>query len=800
MIVFSSSSGTGMESKIQSWIDNKDKTLLEHDNKTQKDVEICLRLLEQYREIAFTSFGLKPPSYQPPEMPSTDDSKNLETSPTDLSADESRCIVAPEKKRFTNPKWIGTGAFGVIYAAHDRQLNIPVAIKLLRPSKSHSTDARERFFSEAEITARLHHPNIIRIYDSGTVEKLPYITSAYSELGSLANWLEPSKQKSHSSPMSAKQAAWFVSQIAEAIQYAHSRLTLHRDLKPGNILLFPTSDTSSENLGFQPVVTDFGLSKKLETPADKNLTQVGGILGTPRYMSPEQAIGRTDQIRTTTDIYSIGVILYELLTNQLPFDGSDDEKVRQAVISAEAIPPSVIHSGLHKDLDAIVLKCLARAPEDRYQTAQELSADLKRYLNGDPVLARRTNWGRTLALAIRRYPIATGLLAMLVTVSSFAAISMYRARANEKQLTAWALRNSARVGSAFGDYILEGTRLTSDHLLNVIEPEIEALERQRSKNRGNNDLLRTLSILHHYASVCKNKNRDTTAAISERQRVIDLQMELLKLEPDNQLLRFQLATSYFWLAIINNDNLKNHTTSLVHLKESEKLLDEILRLDPHNIDAADVRNAVYVHKGDALAALSETESAKALKQKAIASSIELFERVPSKPMLATQAIYGMLSLADLHEKSGEIETSEHFFQSASDLAERCFEKFWSEGWPVRESFHVFRYWALFELRQGRNKEALAVIDRWETWYETCHQYVSVDGSPFLSSKESGRLTILCLKVLANRKLGETVLTLPYTARIRNMLHDMHEQQHQIESLRSFFQSIDGNFDLNDYLD
>jgi hypothetical protein len=129
---------------------------------------------------------------------------------------------------------------------------------------------------------------------------------------------------------------------------------------------------------------------------------------------------------------------------------------------------------------------------------------------------------RNLGRAIRKYPIVASLLVMLIAVSSFSAISLYRARSHEKQLTQWALRNSARVGSAFGDYILEGTRLTPDHLLKVIVPEIEALERQASLNPANSDLLRTLSILRHYASVCQSNLNDIGEAIAQRKRVIEL--------------------------------------------------------------------------------------------------------------------------------------------------------------------------------------------------------------------------------------------------------------------------------------
>jgi hypothetical protein len=164
-------------------------------------------------------------------------------------------------------------------------------------------------------------------------------------------------------------------------------------------------------------------------------------------------------------------------------------------------------------------------------------------------------------------------------------------------------------------------------------------------------------------------------------------------------------------------------------------------------------------------------------------------------MLVTQAIYGLISLACMDENEGDLESSARSFQQASDLADLYFGPFWSEGWPVREYFHIFLPWTRFEIRYQRYEKALDVLNRWEAWYKACFEYTSVDGSPCLNSKESGMLTILALRVFVNRKLNNFDMVAIDNQKIRQLLLTMEDQQPNVESLKSFLLTIDNNITL-----
>lgn len=755
--MISSTTSSGAESRLRDWIDDKNRSILERESIARKDVAHCLKLLQHTGELVVTSYGVNRSSTQPQVNNQTNVAQESGTdfSMQSASVESSNPHESPSleyipaiQERFSDPKWIGSGAFGVIFSVLDKRLGIHVAIKILRPSKSHSVETRTRFFGEAKITAELNHPSIIRIYDTGKIGNLPYITSALSVQGSLSSHLSSSEE-----PIPPRQCAWFVSKIADAVQYAHSSLTLHRDLKPGNILLFPEVDGRSEGFGYEPVVTDFGLSKRLELPEEKNLTLDGGVLGTLRYMSPEQAQGFTDQIRTTSDVYSLGVILYEMLTKKVPFDASDDGVIREQIVLATPIPPSKLQSGISRDLDAIVLKCLSKAPDMRYQTAQELSADLRRHLSGDNVVARQSNWTRSFIRAIKRYPVVSGLILLILAMSCFTALSMYRARLHEKELTDWALRNSARVGSAFGDRILEGSRITPAALLEILEPEIEALEKQAENKNASDGVLKTLSILRHYASMSHEYKGEHVQALDDRKKVLELQLELLRRNPKDSSLLFQLANSYLWMGIIMTDFLKDPELALKELDRASEMIDRLIEIPPGNTDATDLGNAILIHQGRCL----ETQKIydKAIQCYILASekSCELFAQNPKRPMLLIHAISGIRGTANVQVSLGNTEYADQLYRKATNTALKGFENYWEKGWTVRETCHTFGPTVVFEIKSQRFAEALTVLDQWESWFKPIAELLSADSVSYCQSKEACMTVIHACRRLASSKLG-----------------------------------------------
>ena len=239
------------------------------------------------------------------------------------------------------------------------------------------------FRVEAGAAARLSHPNIVAVHRVGQLEGRHYYSMEYVEGPTLA-------QRLVNGPLPGRVAARYLSAVARAIHHAHENGILHRDLKPGNILI---------DADDQPRVTDFGLAKKFT--ADRGQTRTGAILGTPSYMAPEQAAGRKD-IGPACDIYSLGALLYELLTGRPPFRAETPLDTLLQVIDREPAPPRLLNPKIDRDLETICLKCLSKQPRDRYATAQDLALDLERYLSGESIRARSFNVMDRLARVLQR--------------------------------------------------------------------------------------------------------------------------------------------------------------------------------------------------------------------------------------------------------------------------------------------------------------------------------------------------------------------------------------------------------------
>lgn len=347
---------------------------------------------------------------------------------------------------------IARGGMGVVWKARQVSLNRTVAVKLLLAGKFASPEFVKRFCAEAEAVANLQHPNIVAIHEVGHHAGQHYFSMDYVEGQNLAHLVRER-------PLPARRAAIYLKTIAEAVHHAHQRGVIHRDLKPANVLI---------DANDQPRVTDFGLAKRVESQSElrveggaasvspplnpqlkslsADLTLTGQMLGTPNYVSPEQASGRRGGVTTASDVYSLGAILYFLLTGRPPFLSESLERTLDCVLHDEPLPPRALNPTVPRDLETICLKCLNKEPQRRYRSAQTLADDLGRWLAGEPIRARPASAPEKLWRWCRRKPAIAALaasvaflLAALALGSTVAAIRLQ------------GLREEARLNLYFAD-------------------------------------------------------------------------------------------------------------------------------------------------------------------------------------------------------------------------------------------------------------------------------------------------------------------------------------------------------------
>lgn len=316
---------------------------------------------------------------------------------------------------------LGRGGMGVVYRARQRSLNRIVALKTVLASSAATDREILRFQNEAEAAANLRHPGIVAVYDVGEAEGRHYYSMEFIEGDDLSRLI-----REHSLP--GEQAARYLIQLAEAVQYAHEHGVLHRDLKPSNVLLDSHGRIK---------ITDFGLAKRVH--ADSQLTGAFSIMGTPSYMPPEQAMPTRGPVGPYSDIYALGAVLYELLTCRPPFRADNPLETMRQVVNEEPLPPRLVNPKIAPDLETICLKCLEKDPARRYDSARTFGEELQRFLDGRPILARPLGRVERLWRLCKRYPREASLIGLVVTAICLGSLGIAwqwrRAEANLESAT-----------------------------------------------------------------------------------------------------------------------------------------------------------------------------------------------------------------------------------------------------------------------------------------------------------------------------------------------------------------------------
>ncbi len=513
---------------------------------------------------------------------------------------------------------LGRGGMGVVYKARQAALGRLVALKIIRAGSGADPSDLGRFLNEARAAARLQHPHVVQVHEIGTHAGQPYIALEFVDGGSLADLLS-------SRPLPPRESAHLVAVLADTMHAAHQQGIVHRDLKPANILLrkvdaLRTKDGSDSVVilhasSFMPKVADFGLAKQLPGHAEAGsgaatLTQTGMVLGTPQFMAPEQAAGRTREVGPLSDVYALGAIMYASLTGRAPFVGAQLDVMLQ-VLEEDPVPLRRLNASVPRELETVCLKCLSKDPRKRYASARDLADDLRRYLQGKPVLARPTGIAeRAWKWAKRRPAVASvfGVTALALVVLLIGAL-YYNAQLRRLLSTAQGAEQRADANAQVAN-VQRGLALEALQKL-VFEVQEQLRDTPATRAMRERLLNTALKGLRQLADSAEAADPDASRAAAHQQlgllffqvgRVDDSQRQhefaaqisttVLGAEPNNQIVRGTLCQAHLSLgqvALSRNDAV----TARDHDQQAVELAEAWTRADPTNAAARKILADAY---------------------------------------------------------------------------------------------------------------------------------------------------------------------------------------------------------------
>jgi serine/threonine-protein kinase len=525
---------------------------------------------------------------------------------------------------------VGRGGMGKVYRARQTALGRIVAVKLLVSEPDEKS--LSRFREEYRAVARLQHPNIAQLFESGISEGRPFFTQEFIEGGTLAS-------KYGGVPQDAHEAARTVEIISRAIHYSHEQGILHRDLKPGNILLTGRGE---------PKVTDFGLAKDLaassgDTPQESGggLTRTGEILGTPSYMPPEQASGVVSGIDARADVYSLGAILYEALTGRPPFQGPDPLQTLFMVLSMEPVAPSTLLPKLPRDVETICLKCLEKSPRKRYPTAAELADDLKRFLNREPIHARPV--GRVEGLqkwAGRNKPAAAliGLSAVfVVALIAFAIVQVVQ---------------SNRIKNANQKLALTNRNLEVEQAKTLAANE--GLVKAKNESDASFNLARSSldDIVRNLALQLSGVPKADTALFETLRRSAELYRQLNEIRPEDPANAERYAASLTYLSSYETSH-GDYASARKTLDKLEAFLDAELAKQPENEKLHTERVRLAHDRMNTAQSETPPTNAPAARKKFMALADAYAAKFPAKPESRTFTVQKFIVVSNEANAKGD---------------------------------------------------------------------------------------------------------------------------------------------------